>query len=59
MKQAIYIFCLYIGLITFLTLTLFREPLEVNVTISIVAALIIAGILLVLARNKETYYRNY
>ncbi|MGA9140761.1 MAG: hypothetical protein WBZ29_11085 [Methanocella sp.] len=59
MKQAIYIFCLYIGIITFLTLTLFREPLEVNVAISLTAALIIAGILFLLARNKEARISSY
>jgi hypothetical protein len=59
MKQAIYIFCIYIGLITFLTLTLFQESLEVNVTGSIVAALIIAGTLFALVRKKEIRYRNY
>ena len=53
MKQAIYIFCLYIGLITFLTLTLFREPLEFNVAVSLFAALAIAGTLFVIARGKK------
>jgi hypothetical protein len=59
MKQAIYIFCLYVGIITFLTLTLFQESLEFNVTVSIVAALIIAGTLFALVRKREIRYRNY
>lgn len=59
MKQAIYIFCLYIGLATFLTLTLFRSSIEINVAISFVAAMVIAGILLVLSRRSNAGYGNY
>jgi hypothetical protein len=59
MKQAIYIFCFYIGLITFLTLTLFRGPLEVNVAISLLAAAIVAGILFQMARDKEARIGSY
>jgi len=59
MKKAIYIFCLYVGIITFLTLTLFQEPLEVNVAVSLLAALVIAGILFLLARNKEAHIGSY
>ncbi len=53
MKQAIYIFCFYIGIVTFVTLTLFRGPVEINVSISIIATLVIAAVLFLLARTKE------
>ncbi|OPY26606.1 MAG: hypothetical protein A4E28_02393 [Methanocella sp. PtaU1.Bin125] len=59
MKQAIYIFCLYIGVATFLTLTLFRNSIEINMTVSIIAALVIAGMLLLLSRKSNAGYGNY
>ena len=44
MKQAIYIFSLYIGAIFFYTLAFFRQPAEISLSIAILAVLITGGI---------------
>jgi hypothetical protein len=56
MKQAIYIFSLYIGLVTFFTLSYFRQTMEISLSVSLMAMLITGAI--IFAANKSVEKRQ-
>jgi hypothetical protein len=51
MKQAIYIFSLYIGVVTFFTLSNFRQTMEISLSASLLAMLVTSVI--IFAANKS------
>ncbi len=51
MKQAIYIFCLYIGAVAFFTLSYFGQATEISLSVSLLAILVTGAI--VYAANKS------
>jgi hypothetical protein len=53
MKQAIYIFSLYIGAVTFFTLTYFGRGTELSLAIAILATLGTGVIVYAANRNEE------
>ncbi len=53
MKQAIYIFCLYVGVVAFFTLTHFRQSAEISLLISALAMLFTGAIIYVANKSEE------
>ncbi|MGE5465354.1 MAG: hypothetical protein ACM3PB_00475 [Betaproteobacteria bacterium] len=56
MKQAIYIFSLYIGVVTFFTLSYFRQMMEISLSVSLLAILVTGAI--IFAANKSAEKRQ-
>ncbi len=59
MKQAISIFCLYIGIVTLVTLSLFQQPIEINVVVSLFSMITVAGVLLLATQVNKTRHGSY
>lgn len=53
MKQAIYIFSLYIGVVTFFTLSYFRQTTEISLSVSLLAMLITGAIVFTANTSEE------
>jgi hypothetical protein len=53
MKQAIYIFSLYIGVVSFFTLSYFRQTMEISLSVSFLAMLITGTIIFVANKGEE------
>ena len=53
MKQAIYIFSMYIGVVTFYTLSYFRQTMEISLSASLLAMLITGGVIFALTGTKR------
>ena len=53
MKQAIYIFSMYIGVVTFYTLSYFRQTMEISLSVSLLAMLTTGGVIFAANRNEE------
>jgi hypothetical protein len=58
MKQAIYIFSLYIGVVTFFTLSNFRQTMEISLSFSLLAMLITGAIIFAANKSEEKGYRT-
>ena len=54
MKQAIYIFSIYIGVVAFFTLINFRHPMEFSLAVSLSAILVTAGIIFAVEKRDES-----
>lgn len=53
MKQAIYIFSLYIGVVTFFTLSYFRQTMEISLLVSLLAVLVTGVIIFAVNKSEE------
>jgi hypothetical protein len=53
MKQAIYIFSVYVGVVAFFTLSYFRQTIEVSLSVSLLAMLMTGTIIFAADKSEE------